>query len=96
MARVNLPAFDSADIEQIVIALGGVNLRALEEMPWDDMPRLIARRISDPQLSAHIADYEPFEAYLLLICAELASVNRQYGNDLKDDVFFPLSGRDQV
>jgi hypothetical protein len=95
MARINLPTFEPEEIEHIVTALGGVNLRPLDQMPWDEMPFLIARRISDPKLSAHIADFEPFEAYLLLVCAELAAINREYAKDVKDDAFFPLSGRDQ-
>jgi hypothetical protein len=96
MARLNLPAFKAGEIEKIVTSLGGVNLRPLDQMPWDELPFRLARRISDSKLSAHIADFEPFEAYLLLVCAELASINRlQLPNDIKDDAFFPLKGRDQ-
>jgi hypothetical protein len=93
MARTNLPAFELSEIEQIVTALGGVNLRPLDQMPWDEMPFLIARRISDSELATHISSFEPF---LLLVCAELASINRSYPHSLKDDAFFPLSGRDQI
>jgi hypothetical protein len=91
--RISQILKNDSEIEQIVTALGGVNLRPLDQMPWDEMPFLIARRISDSELATHISSFEPF---LLLVCAELASINRSYPHSLKDDAFFPLSGRDQI
>lgn len=94
MARVNLPPFRRVFIKAIVDGLGGVNLPVLETVPWDDLADVLAKRVHPPELADFIRQLEPFEAYVLLICAELAGHNRRVMNEVDDEAFFPLDDRD--
>jgi hypothetical protein len=96
LARALLPPMAEPDLRIVLRALTAAALPRVEDMPFDELPFRISRHIRVRRVAEQVRDYEPFEAFLLLACAELYLSLSVFDDDLPLSAFFPLMEVDQI
>lgn len=99
--KFNIYALDPDGVIQLISDFRHVSLAPLSSLPLDELATELAKHITDPHLSAEIAEFETIQAILLVVALDcfFADERNHPGRPITLEAvtpFFPVAGIDQV